>query len=405
MKNEMINFEWHRRALDSIHGGALTNSKRAESFVKGVYPTHFASGNGCYLYTPEGKKYIDMIAALGTNLFGYNNQQINTAVIKQMAKGSVLSFGTTIEVEAAELAKDIFPWINKVRFLKTGTEACLAALRIARAHTGKSLILSDGYHGWSDEFVSLTPPANGIYLKHDILPLKGNENLIGRAAAVIVEPVVTEFNEERVIYLNNLREETKKHGTLLIFDEIITAFRWPKFSVSNDVGVFPDIICVGKCMAGGLPLSMVGTARDVGENKDWFVSGTFYGDTYALAAFKEAVTLLKNTYKIEQLWRQGEYFKNEFNKIWPDGVRMDGYPTRGIFTAKDDLTKALFFQESCRAGILVGASWFINFKHIDLMEMMLNSFKDILFKIKNNKLELDGEMPKKPFAQTQREQK
>lgn len=403
MKEQKLDLTWSHRAQDAIHGGALTNSKRPESFVKGIYPTHFASGNGCYLYDPKGRRWIDMICALGTNLFGYNNQQINSAIIKQMPKGSLLSLGTTLEVECAEKAKEIFPWIQKVRFLKTGTESCMAAVRIARAHTSRLLILSDGYHGNLDEFISLTPPAYGVPRCNDILPLKGNEDLIPMSAAVIIEPIVTDHSPERIAYLGQLREETKKHGTLLIFDEIITGFRWPKYCVSNDVGVYPDIICVGKAMGGGLPLSMVGTARGIGESKDWFVSGTFYGDTLALAAFKEVTELLKNTHRIDYLWKQGEYFKNEFNKIWPDGVRMDGYPTRGIFTAKDDITKALFFQESCRANILVGSSWFFNFKHIDLMDMMLNSFTDILNKIKTNKLELEGEMPQKPFAQKQRE--
>lgn len=400
-----MSFEWHRRSLDAIHGGALTNSKRADSFIKGFFPTHLESGNGCYVYTPDKKKYLDFICALGTNLFGYNNQHINKAVQNQMIKGSLLSLGTTLEVECAEKAKEIFPWISKVRFLKTGTEATMAALRIARAHSGRKLILSDGYHGNLDEFISLTPPAHGTPTCPDILPLKGNEDLIPIAAAVIIEPIITDYSPERMAYLVKLREETKNHETLLIFDEIITGFRWPKYCVANDIGVQPDIICVGKAMGGGLPLSMVGTANGIGTSKDWFVSGTFYGDTLALAAFKEVLQLLKNQFPIDQLWKQGEYFKNEFNKIWPDGVSMDGYPSRGVFKCKDERTKALFFQESCRANILVGSSWFFNFKHIDVMDITLNSFKDILFKIKNNpNLELEGLPPVQPFAQKQREQ-
>ncbi len=405
-----MKFDWHRRALDSIHGGALTNSKRAESFVKGVYPTHYDSGNGCYLYSPDKKeKFLDFICGLGTNLFGYANPQINSAVQKQLAKGSLLSFGTTLEVECAELAKEIFPFISKVRFLKTGTEACMAAIRIARSHSGSDLILSDGYHGWSDSFVGLTPPAYGVPQPPDeyyrlVKPLKGNEHLISEAAAVIVEPVITDHSPERIAYLTFLREETKKHGTILIFDEIITGFRWPKYSVSNATGIYPDILCIGKAMGGGLPLSMVGTARGIGEARDWFVSGTFFGDTLALSAFKEVLKLLKSSYSLDHLWKEGEYFRNEFNNFAPELVAMDGYPTRGVFKCKNDLTKALFFQESCKANILVGSSYFFNFKHIDVMDVALNSFKDILNKIKNNEVELEGELPQLPFAQKQRSQ-
>lgn len=402
-----MKFEWYRRAQDSIHGAALTNSKRAESFVKGVYPTHLESGNGCYVTTVDKVKMIDFICALGTNLFGYNNQSINRAVTNQLNKGSVLSLGTKLEVECAELAKELFPWLHKVRFLKTGTEACMAAVRIARAHTGRDLILSDGYHGHLDEFIALTPPAHGVLREASrVRNLKDCDiSEFKNAAAVIVEPIITDHSPERIAWLNWLREETKKHGTLLIFDEIITGFRWPNYCVSNDIGVYPDIICVGKAMGGGLPLSMIGTANGIGESKDWFVSGTFYGDTLALAAFKEVVNLLKNQFSIKELWNQGEYFKNEFNKIWPSGVYMDGYPSRGVFTCQSERIKALFFQESCRANILLGNSWFFNFSHIDIMDTALNSFKDILNKIKNNpNLELDGEPPKTPFAQIQRGQ-
>jgi glutamate-1-semialdehyde 2,1-aminomutase len=395
---------WSHRAQDAIHGGALTNSKRPQSFVKGVYPTHLTHGNGCYVFDTDGKRYVDFICALGTNLLGYANPQINRAVMDQISKGTVLSLGTTLEVECAELAKEIFPWVNKIRFLKTGTEATLAALKIARAHTGRLLVLSDGYHGFSDEFVSLTPPAHGVVPQISIMPLKGNEHLIPQAAAVIIEPIITDHSPERIAWLNNLREVTKKHETMLIFDEIITGFRWPKYSVSNDTGVFPDIICVGKSIAGGLPLSMVGTGRGIGETKDWFVSGTFHGDSLALASFKQTVSLLKNTHQIDWLWKQGGYFKDEFNKIAPNLITIDGYNTRGVFKAKDDQTKAIFFQECCKAGLLVGSSWFFNFKHIEILEMILNSFKDILQKMQNEKIELDGDMPQVPFAQKQRSQ-
>lgn len=404
-----MNYEWHRRALDSIHGGALTNSKRPESFVKGIFPSHVIRGEGCYLFDTENKKYIDYICGLGTNLLGYANTQVNDAVINQLHKGAVYSLSSTLEVEAAEKLKEIFPFVDKLRFLKTGSDASAAAIRIARAHHGveygsdsRSLILSDGYHGHDSSFVSITKPRVGVPYDANMLPLKDNFELIKDAAAVIIEPIITDMSPARIHELRHLQAECQRHGTLLIFDEIITGFRFPKFSFCNFVGIQPDILLLGKCIAGGLPLSVVATKKDIAVGREWFISSTFAGDTLALAGMIKTIDLLKNTYSLERLWEAGKYFQTEFNNIAPEIVKIEGYPSRGVFVA-EPLNKALFFQESCKAGILFGPSFFYNFHHMQLNHIVLSSCKDILLRIKHNQVELEGEMPKVPFAQAMRE--
>lgn len=524
--------------MSAIHNGALTNSKRPECFVQGIYPTHVIRGDGCYLFDVDGKKYIDFITALGTNLVGYANQQINDAIFKQLYKGTVFSLSSTIEVEAAEKLKELFPFVGKMRFLKTGSDAAAAAIKIARAHHGvcydnesmyrllgnkeftrisqssgpedwiqremqslyqeisegsknirnkeigtaevctvgkgekdrsqaqpntsteseaigasgslstsqtqskkaamykmwsdrftgtsprllettgcgvalpetprrtppRTLILSDGYHGHNCEFIGLTKPRLGVIPDPYVLPLVGNEDLISIAAAVIIEPIITDFSKERSEYLIRLKEKCNKTGTLLIFDEIITGFRFPNYSFSNYSGIHPDIILLGKAIGGGMPLSVVATKPGIGENADWFISSTFAGDTIALAAMLKLIELLKNNYKLSELWEYGQRFIDGFNSIAPGVIKIDGYPTRGVFVA-DQKNKALFFQEACKAGMLFGPSFFYNFNHMPLNEIVLSSCTDIINRIKNNQVELEGEMPKAPFAQKVRESK
>lgn len=399
----MTSYSWHRRAQDSIHHGALTNSKRPSCFVQGIYPTHISRAEGCYLYDTDGKRYIDFICALGSNLLGYANQQLNEAIITQLHKGTVFSLSSSTEVVAAERLKEIFPFVGKVRFLKSGTDAAAASLRIAMAHTGRKKVLSHGYHGWSDSFVSLTPPGIGVPPQPHIESLKSLDQIDETIAAVIVEPVITDASQGRINYLVELKDQCKKSGAVLVFDEIITGFRFPGYSFSNHTGIHPDIILLGKAIGGGLPLSVVGTKPGIGESHDWFVSSTFAGDTTALAGMLKLIELLHNSFKMQSLWDEGAKFQENFNSIDSNIIRIDGYPTRGVFVA-DPKSKALFFQEACKAGILFGPSFFYNFSHIKLNEIVLNSCRDIVTRIKNNQVSLEGEMPEMPYAQKIREE-
>ncbi len=392
---------WRERAKLSIAHEALTNSKRPSCFVRGVYPTHLVSGKGAVVTDTNGKKYIDFITGLGCSILGYANDEVNRAIHHRLDQGATLSLGTPLEVECAEKVKELLPWIERARFLKTGSEACAAAVRIARAKTGRQLVISDGYHSWHDEFVSLTRPAIGVnpqeyILKHELISFDD-------VAAVIIEPVITDYSEERIQYLRDLKRKCTRYGALLIFDEIITGFRWPQFSVSRFYGIEPDIICLGKAVANGLPLSIVAGKKDVMECADYFVSSTFAGETLSLASALKTMQVLQTKVSLQDLWGSGEVFLSKFNALAPELVRIVGYPTRGVFTG-DEIAKALFFQESCKAGLLFGPSWFFNFSHIEYIDTVISTCRDILTKIKTGSVRLEGEMPRAPLSQQMRTQ-
>jgi glutamate-1-semialdehyde 2,1-aminomutase len=396
-----MSYEWYRRANAAIAQGSLTNSKRVESFIKGVTPTHVTHGEGPYLYGIDKKKYIDFCCANGTQIFGYAHPAINQAIKDQLSKGHLYSLGSTTEVEAAELVKNYVPFVKKVRFLKNGSDACEAATRIACAHTGRIKVLSSGYHGFNSQFVSLTKPAHGIPNQAHIEALTSLNQITNEIACVIIEPIETDHSQSRIEWLTQLREKCTQHGVLLIFDEIITGFRWPKYSFSAWSGIYPDIICLGKAAGGGLPLSIVGLADGIGDDIPWFVSATAAGELLSLAVMKKTYEMLHNKYSLDDLWRDGQHFLDQFNKLHPD-LKIQGYPTRGVFVG-DPKVKALFWQESHKAGILFGASWFYGFQHKPLRESVISACRDIMTKIKTNSVGFHGEMPSSPFAQQQRE--
>lgn len=392
------------RQTECIAQGALTNSKRAESFVKGVYPTHLKRQQGAYSWDTLDNRYIDFTAALGTSIFGFNHDEVKRSILSQLNNGTTFSLATELEIQCAEKIKELVPFVDHVRFLKTGTEAAMAAVRIARAYTGRHYVYSSGYHGWSDEFVSLSPPHKGVPPLNFTKKCEEtfSEAELKSAAAVIVEPFMTDMSDERIKWLKNIRALCTQNKTLLIFDEIITGFRVPQFSVARYIGVEPDLILFGKAIANGMPLSVVAGKKEVMNTTEYFVSSTFAGETLSLAAALKTMTLLQVKFDLKHLWGKGAQFMFQFNSLWPEGLKIEGYPTRGVFKG-EEMTRALFFQESVKAGLLFGPSFFFNFSHIELMEEVIAICRDVLGRIKTGSVKLEGELPVTPFAQRVRQ--
>lgn len=406
------NSTWRNRAENAIAQGALTNSKRPQSFVDGVYPTHVSHGKGAFLFCADtGKRYIDFVCGLGSNLFGYGNEEIARAVSQAYLTGASLSLGSRLEVECAETLLGVLPGMKRVKFFKTGSEACSAAIRIARAATGRVWVLSDAYHGWHDPFVSLTEPAKGVPRNPArsnlaIERLSEHDYLLesAAAAAVIVEPIITDWSESRRQWLIDLQERCKKTGTWLILDEVITGYRWPGLSVTKWAGLEPDLVCLGKAIGGGMPLAAV-CGRDAAamDDPEYFVSSTFAGDRTALAAFKAVNEMMRGPrYDVSDLWERGKVFQERFNAVLDGIVAIEGYPTRGILKGTPE-AKAIFMQEACKAGLLFGPSFFFGFQHAELTEEVLATLKDVALKIKTGGVRLEGAMPSTPFAQKARE--
>ncbi len=398
-----------RRAQDCIVQGTLTNSKHPESLVLGAYPTHIDRGHGSHLIVDgenlKETKYLDYICGLGTNILGYGNNHVTNAIMDRLKGGFSHSLPTTLEVEVAEKLREVFPFTQTWKFLKTGSEACSAAIKFARAFTGSDLVLSEGYHGWHDEFVSLTEPAKGVPKRKCIDPLLDLDQIDEKIAAVIVEPIITDWSRNRIEWLKELEHRCNEYGTILIFDEVITGFRWPKYSFSAYSNITPDIIIIGKAMANGMPLAAIGGKRHILNDRKCFVSSTYAGEVLSLAACKATCEVLQKNYdyRIDYLWDRGKSFIDQFNSQ-TSTIKIEGYPTRGVFKG-DETEIAIFFAEMAKAKVLFCKSFFYNFGHIPFNDEILNLCREVKEKIASGSLELKFPLPKTPFAQEVRNDK
>lgn len=388
------------RAENCIGQGCLTNSKHWAGHVQGIFPTHIKASTGPYLIAENNRKYMDFIGGLGTNILGYGHPLVEAEVATYRNQGKSPSLPHVLEVEVAEQLKQVFPWIQKWKIVKSGSEACSAAIRMARTYTGRSQIVSDGYHGWHDLFTYLTPPAHGVTDDHDIIKMVDLEEPETRtAAAVIVEPVITDDSTARIEKLKKLQSYCSETGAVLIFDEVITGVRYKQHSVAKAYNLRPDMIVVGKAIANGYALAAVGGPAEILDG-DYFVSSTYAGELSALAACKATLKIIRENpnYSVDQLWKAGAEFCKGFNEAAkPLGFELKGYPTRGVLAGNMDAI-AIFRQEACLAGYLFGPSWFISFAHLPMLSHALKHCRDIMLKMAKNMPKLKGEAPRSPFA-------
>ncbi len=385
-----LNSNLRDRQFRSIAQGALTNSKHSNVFINNVYPTHLERGLGPYVYDHKGNEYIDFINGLGTNLLGYADRRIENVIRESLSNGINLSLPTKYEVEAAESVLTILPSYDRVKFLKTGSGACSAAIKIARNATARKKILTDGYHGWHDPFVSIYEDASGVD-NCSVEILQSLNDIDSYTAGVIVEPVKLNFHNRE--YLNKLVERCNQVGAVLIFDETITALRVPSLSITRHYNLNPDLVIMGKALAGGLPLSCIVGSKYLMDNKKYFVSGTFFGEMVSLSVCNYIITRLKQRKPdIEDLWEFGHEFKEFFNNVMKDIVKLEGYNTRFSLTGSKQL-KALFMQEACKARLLFGPSPFISFPMINIKNAIKDKLIDISNTICSGKCKLVGSLP------------
>ena len=254
------------RAEQSIPLGTQTFSKSKTQFPFGVSPYFIERGEGSHVFDVDGNEYIDFINALAAITLGYNDPDVNQAVIEQLQQGTIFSLAHPLEMQVAEKIIEMVPGAEKVRFGKNGSDATAGAIRLARAYTGRDHVLVCGYHGWQDWYIGATDryvgvPGSTRALTHkfefnnlDSLEIKLKE-LKNKVAAVILEPMNTTF--PKAGFLECVKDLTHQHGAVLIFDEIVTGFRVANGGAQEYFGVVPDLATLGKGLANGFPLSAV----------------------------------------------------------------------------------------------------------------------------------------------------
>lgn len=305
-----------------VPGFTSTGSKRPEALFGS--PARMTRASGYRVWDPDGVEYIDWVMALGAVALGYGHPDVNRAAEAAIAAGVVGPLPPVAEEELAEALAERIPWLERVRFLKTGAEAVAAAVRLARVATGREAVLGCGYHGWLDWCQGATEgvPA-GVRALFAELPFNdvaaGREMIRERAhrlAAVVIEPVIVA--EPTREWLQMLRAETERAGAVLIFDEIKTAFR---LAIGGAVARYevrpaPDLVVLGKALANGFPLAAVGGRADLmaATARTW-ISSTLATEGVALAAARATLAVFEREDVCGHLHRVGTRLLHGLHEI------------------------------------------------------------------------------------------
>ncbi|MCG8637449.1 MAG: aminotransferase class III-fold pyridoxal phosphate-dependent enzyme [Desulfobacterales bacterium] len=309
-----------------IPSASQTYSKNYKYYCEGAAPAFLERGNGALVTDVDGNQYLDFILGLGPVTIGYNNPEINGAIVRQLEKGISFSQPHPLEVRLAEKIVEIVPCAEMVKFLKNGSDATAAAVRLARAYTGRDLVFCSGYHGFHDWYVGATvnnrgvPDAvAGLTKTFPYNRIRELERLFeehpGQAACVVMEPVSMEIPEEG--YLETVRRLCDENGAVLVFDEVVTGFRVAMGGAQEYYGVTPDLCTMGKGIANGMPLSLVAGKKEIMSVIDSgaFVSTTFGGETLSLAAALATIEIMERENYIRHIWHLGQLWLDKVGKL------------------------------------------------------------------------------------------
>jgi glutamate-1-semialdehyde 2,1-aminomutase/spore coat polysaccharide biosynthesis protein SpsF len=283
-------------------------------------------------------------------------------------------FGLPHENETllAEKLVEHFP-VDKVRFVKTGSEVTSAAVKIARAYTNAEVVFCCGYHGWHEWYNQTTPKNKGCakskvyqFKYNDIASLRALFRRHKKVAAVIMEPYV--YDEPEANFLKEVKRTCEQNKALLIFDEVVTGFRTNRWCAANEFKIKPDLLCLGKAMGNGYPIGAVGGSTDVMDvlKGDCFVSSTFGGDLIGIAAALKVIDVIEKRGVFTHLTHMGERVRGNFNIIaGNEAVKAEciGYGCRTHFKFEDPLEKSAFWQECLKKGVFFGHAQFTTFAH------------------------------------------
>ena len=374
------------RAERTIPLGSQTFSKSRTQYPVGISPLYASKVNGAYLWDLDGQKYIDLVSSLAAITLGYNDSGVNRAVSKQLKKATSMSLPGVLEAEVSELIVELVPSAEMVRFGKNGSDATSAAIRLARAFTGRDHVVVCGYHGWQDWFIGSTSRNKGVpnsvaSLTHkfefnNIESLKQVMSEFGsKIAAVIMEPMNSVF--PNVGFLESVKDLTHANGALLIFDETITGFRFSKGGAQELFGVIPDVSTFGKGIANGFPISAVVGRRDIMmEMEKIFFSGTFGGELLSLAAAKHVLTRFQNTNIAGQLSDTGSKLAGITEELIQQSglngvLKLSGHPTwtflnwSGTNHYSVEEIRTFFMQSIFEKGLLVLNTHNVSLSHND----------------------------------------
>jgi glutamate-1-semialdehyde 2,1-aminomutase len=321
----------YRRAKKLIPGGTQLLSKRPEMFLPDQWPSYYATARGVEVTDVDGNTYVDMsMMAIGACVLGYADPDVDAAVKAAIEAGSASTLNAPEEVELAELLCELHPWAQMVRYARSGGEAMMMAVRIARAHTRKDKIAFSGYHGWCDWYLAanladegaldgqlmpgLDPAGVPRGLKGTALPFHYNrldqlkaivDATRGELGVIVMEPRRGEAPEPG--FLEAVRAIATDIGAVLIFDEVTTGFRMTDGGIHKMLGVNPDIAVFAKAMANGYPMAaVIGTSVVMEAAQSTFISSTNWTERVGTVAAIATIRKIRRERVTDHLIRIGE---------------------------------------------------------------------------------------------------
>ena len=369
------------KALYEASRGFTTEGVQHAGRYQKPHPIYMERGEGGRICDADGNWYIDFSLGSGPLLLGHNHPRVIEAVTAQLAKAQLYGTATASEVELARRIHEAVPSAEVVRFFTTGTEACFMAIRLARAFTGRSLVIKHigAFHGAQDYVLSGLPRAGGVDGAYPGLDRRISDATVAipfndlpaldallaergsEVAAFILEPALRGVVPPDPGYLDGVRERCTRHGIVLIFDEVVSCFRMGPAGAEGFFNVRPDISAMGKVIGGGFPVGAVTGRRDILEglapgapaDRQVFAASTWYGYPIAMVAGAAALDVLFNEDGFARLDALGEYFQARFGEIFTrvdvpgqvigygpiNKVILNNRPVRDLESSQPRLTK------------------------------------------------------------------
>ncbi|MDE2427258.1 MAG: aminotransferase class III-fold pyridoxal phosphate-dependent enzyme [Burkholderiales bacterium] len=401
-----------KRAKSVIPGGNMLLSKRAEMFLPDFWPAYYSRSKGCKVWDMDNNEYIDMsIMGIGTNILGYGNDEVDSAVSATVVKGNMSTFNCPEEVYLAEKMVELHPWADMVRFARSGGEANAVAIRIARAASGKDKVAVCGYHGWHDWYLSanlgddetlaghllpgLEPKGVPQNLRGTVFPFNYNnydelEKLVSNNDIGVIKMEVVRNKGPENNFLHRVRELATKKGIILIFDECTSGFRQCNGGLHKLFGVEPDMAMFGKALGNGYAITATIGRREIMEAaQSTFISSTFWTERIGPTAALKTLEVMEKTKSWETITDIGNYMRDGWQKLADKHdlkIGHFGLPalTGFSFESSNALAyKTYMTQEMLKKGYLASTVFYACTEHtVDIVDTYLEQLDPIFSKIK-----------------------
>jgi 3-aminobutanoyl-CoA transaminase len=367
----------HFEEAKKLVPGGVLGARKPSDFIEGEYPIFLESGKGSRLTDIDGNEYIDFLCGYGPIILGYREEEVDEAVIRQIRdKGFCFTLTQKYQNQLAKKLSELVPCSQMSIFLKTGSDATTASVRIARAYTNRIKVMRCGYHGWHDWCVEMKGGVpekfyedvhefhyNHLHELEDLMARYGDQT-----AAIIMtpfgHPLHQKLEEPTPGFLEGVREIATRYGAVLVFDEVRTCFRVAMGGAQEHYGVTPDLAVLGKGMANGYAISVVTGKAEVmmAAAQKLFISSTFFPNSDGYVAALKTIEVLERDHVIDAIWEKGGRFLKRIQGIidkYDAGAELSGIAPMFFITFKKETAgthrakRDEFYTQLIRRGIFL----------------------------------------------------